>query len=370
MASRGKRAASMVFGVIAALIVAAIVGVYVAERELKARIANALAPLGSAERIDIGWSGVTLSNVRLHAPKGWPAGDTLRAERITIEPDLPDLLKKRVHMRSVVVDGFMLTVLRTASGGLQVVPNLREALNRTPIAADVAPAQQETRIDHIEFTHGTFEFYDETVRHPAYKIAVENARATVDDLRLPALSEPAKVSASGDIKGPQHTGKVSFSGWIKIASKDSQTNTQLRGVDIAVLDPYLLTKISAKTPVASGTLDMTVDATVRDEQLHAPGVVTLDHLQLAESGDPLDTFLSLPTKAAIAALKAHGDTITLHFVLDGDLRDPQFSLNERLATKLSSGFAGALGVSVKGVAKGVGETVKGLSGALRNLLGQ
>lgn len=372
MASKGVRVAWVVVGVIVALVFAAIAGVYTLERELKARIAGALGPLGSAERIDIGLSGVRLTNVHLHAPKGWPAGDTLRADQITIEPDLPDLLKKRIHVRSVVVDGFTLTVLRTESGGLQVVPNLRQSLNTAPASeTEVSTfAGQDKLIDHIEFTHGTFEFYDETVRHPAYKIAVENAHATVDHLHLPALTDPTMVAAKGEIKGPQHTGTVSFSGWIKIASKDSQTNTELRSVDIVTLDPYLLTKISAKTPVAGGTLDMTVNATVHNEQLHAPGVVTLNHLQLAESGDPLDTFLSLPTKAAVAALKKHDDKITLHFDLDGNLRDPKFSLNESFATKLSSGFADALGVSVKGVAKGVGETVKGLSGALRNLIGQ
>jgi hypothetical protein len=175
---------------------------------------------------------------------------------------------------------------------------------------------------------------------------------------------------TGRIKGPQHTGTVSFNGWVKIATKDSQTTTQLRGVDIVTLDPYLLKKVSAKTPVAGGTLDMTVTATVQNQQLHAPGVMTIDHLQLADTGDPLDTFLSLPTKIAVAALKRHGDRITLHFELDGNLSDPKFSLNESLATKLSSGFAEALGVNVKGVAKGVGETLKGLSGALRNLIGQ
>jgi hypothetical protein len=39
-------------------------------------------------------------------------------------------------------------------------------------------------------------------------------------------------------------------------------------------------------------------------------------------------------------------------------------------TKMGSGFASALGVSVEGVAKSVGETAKGLGGALMNLLGQ
>ncbi len=370
MALKRMRSAGVIAGVIVVLGVAAFAGWFALERELKMRIAEALGPLGVAERIDIGLSGVQLTHVRLHAPKGWPDGDTLRAAHITIVPDLPDLLKKRVHVRNIVIDDFALTVLRTEHGGLQVVPNLRQAINEAPANQSSMLAQPDKLIDHIEFTHGTFAFYDETVRRSGYKITIENASAALDHLQLPALTDPTMVSVKGDIKGPQHTGSVSFSGWLKIASKDSQTNTQLHGVDIVTLDPYLLTKVSAKTPVAGGTLDLDVNATVHNGQIHAPGVVTLNHLQLAESRNPLDTFLSLPAKAAVAALKTHGDKITLHFELDGNLRDPKFSLNESFATKLSSGFAQALGVSVQGVANSVGETVKGLSGALRNLFGQ
>jgi hypothetical protein len=70
----------------------------------------------------------------------------------------------------------------------------------------------------------------------------------------------------------------------------------------------------------------------------------------------------------VAALKAHKGEITLHFVLDGNLRDPKFKLNENLMTELRAGFAQALGVSAEGVAKGAGQTAKGIADALRSLL--
>lgn len=371
MTANGKRFVMVIVGVIGVFTIGALAGLYALEREAKARIADALSPIGSAERIEVGLSSVRLIHVRLHAPPGWPAADTLRADQIRIEPDLSDLIRKRLHVRNIVVDGFDMSVLRTTSGNLQVVPNLQQSISHAPAVTSEAPSQQRDRlIDHIEFTRGTFEFFDETVRHPAYNIKIENAHASIDHLHLPALAEPTTIAVNGNIKGPEHTGTVSFSGWIRMANKDSQTNTQLHGVDIVMLQPYLLHKVSAKVPVGGGTLDMTVDATVRDLQLHALGVVTLNHLQLAESDDPRDTFLSLPAKIAVAALKQHGEHITLHFELDGNLRDPKFSLNESLATKLSASFAQALGVDVQGIAKGVEQTLKGLGGALRNLLGQ
>ncbi|CAB3806642.1 DUF748 domain-containing protein [Paraburkholderia caffeinilytica] len=371
--SQSKRWAIAVGGVLLVLIAVALGALQFAQREVKERVVAALGPLGSAESIRVGLTSVHLTNVLLKAPPGWPAGDPLRADEIIITPDIRDLLAQRMHIRSVVVRGFDIAALRTKDGAIRLMPNLRQTINRVNDneASSAAPSgSREKRVDHIRFEQGNFHFYDMTVGPPAFKVTVSNANATVDHLHLPALTEPTNVSVTGSIKGPAHTGTVAFGGWIKIASKDSQTTSTLRDVDVAMLDPYLLKKTGAKAQVTGGTVDLTIDSTVRNYQLHAPGTVTLHHLQLADSDNPLDTFMSIPTKAAIAALKTHNGDVTLHFVLDGNLRDPKFSVQESLMTRLGAGFANAMGVSVEGVAKGAGETVKGLGNALKNLLGQ
>ncbi|MFL9917475.1 DUF748 domain-containing protein [Paraburkholderia fungorum] len=370
--SKGKRWAIAVGGGLLVLIVVAVGAFQFAQREVKERVIAALGPLGSAESIRVGLTSVHLTNVRLKAPPDWAAGDPLRADEIIVTPDIRDLIARRMHIRSVVVRGFDIAVLRSKDGAIRLMPNLRESVNKSDEEASgvAISAPREKLIDHISFEQGNFHFYDMTVGPPAFKVTVSNANATVDHLQLPALSEPTTVNLTGSIKGPAHTGTVSFGGWIKIANKDSQTTSQLHGVDVVMLDPYLVKKTGAKAQVTGGTVDLTVDSTVRNYQLHAPGTVTIHNLQLADSGNPLDTFMSIPTKAAIAALKSHNGDITLHFTLDGNLRDPKFSVQERLMTRLGAGFAKAMGVSVEGVAKGAGETVKGLGNALKNLLGQ
>jgi hypothetical protein len=95
----------------------------------------------------------------------------------------------------------------------------------------------------------------------------------------------------------------------------------------------------------------------------------LNHLQLADNGNALDTFLTIPTKIAVAALKNH-DQIKLDFELDGDLRDPKFSLNESLMKKLATGFAKVVGVNTEGVAKNAGGVVKSIGDTLKNLFGK
>ncbi|WGS51872.1 DUF748 domain-containing protein [Paraburkholderia sp. D15] len=373
--SKGKRWIVAVAGVLLVLIVVAVGALQYAQREVKARVVAALGPLGSAGSIDVGFTSVHLTNVVLKAPPGWPAGDPLRADEITLTPDIHDLIAHRMHIRSVVVRGFDMAVLRSKDGSLNLLPNLRESLNRNEAeqpasGTTAAGTPREKLVDHISFEQGNFHFYDMTVGPPAFKVTVSDATATVDHLHLPALTEPTQVDLSGSIKGPSHTGTVTFNGWIRIATKDSQTTSKLRGVDVVMLDPYLLKKAGAKAQVTGGTVDLTVDSTVRNYQLHAPGTVTVHNLQLADSGNPLDTFMSIPTKAVIAALKTHNGDITLHFVLDGNLHDPKFSVREGILKRLGAGFAQTLGVSVEGVAKGAGETVKGLGDALKNLLGQ
>jgi hypothetical protein len=377
MAQPNRSRIVLIMAIVVALLVAvALGGLYALQYEVKQRVADALAPIGTAARIDVALTldSVVLTDVHLKAPPGWPTADSLHAARVTLIPDVRAWLQHRIHIRDVVIRGFTMNVVRRASGSIEILPNLRNALasaapsQPTPASGPQAPARV-TMIDRIAFENGAFEFFDMAVRNPPYRVNISDANATITHIELPALTSPTQLAMTGAIKGPQHTGHVSFSGWIKIASKDSQTTTSLRGVDVTTLDPYLLGKVNTKARVTSGTLDLDITSTVSAYHLHAPGTLALHRLQLAQSSDPLDTFLAIPTRAAIAALKAHNGTITLHFVLAGNLHDPKFHLQENLMTELRAGFASALGVSAEGVVKGAGETAKGLADALRNLLG-
>jgi hypothetical protein len=370
--SKARRAGIWVAGILVALVVVAVGGWFFLVHEMKQRIVETLGPLGSVEEIDVGFPQITLSRVRLRGPEGWPTADAMRAERIVLELDLRDALRNRVHLRNVTVDNYYLSIYRSPDGRVRLLPDLKEAAQKADAKANdeaIKRANEEKLIDHVSFERGSMEFFDGSVQQQQpYRVLISDARATVDHVHLPALTERTSLSMTGSIKGPSHTGAVTFGGWMVIATKDSQTRTTLRNVDISTLDPYLLKKSGAKATVTGGTIDLTLEAAVRDSRIHAPGTVVLNHLQLSEGGNALDTFMSIPIKAAIAALKDRKEQIKLDFVLDGDLRDPKFSLNESLSKKLAAGFAKALGVSAEGVAKGAGDTVKGIGNALMNLL--
>jgi hypothetical protein len=369
-ASKRQRVVLWLAGVVVVLVLAVVGGWLIVGYEMKARVIEALGPLGSAEDISVSWGQVSLAHVRLRGPQGWPADDALRAERVTLDIDMHSLLSLPLHVRSVAIDDFYLSVARFPTGEVDLLPNLKESAREAAASSSqaVQHAREQRVIDRVRFERGTIEFFDESVSKPAYRILISNAHATIDHLVLPGLTEKSDMDMAGSIKGPSHTGMVAFNGWMRITNKDSQTHTTLRNVDIATLDPYLMHKAGAKATVTGGTIDLTLDATVHDYRIHAPGTILINHLQLSDNGNPLDTFLSIPTKAAIAALKNHQGQIKVDFELDGDLHDPKFSLNESLSKKVAAGFAKVLGVSAEGVAQGAGDAVKGIAGALKNLL--
>ncbi|WP_244815111.1 DUF748 domain-containing protein [Caballeronia sp. Lep1P3] len=372
-ASRARPMALWAVGIVVAMAVLVVGGWFFVAHQMKERIRETLGPNGSIDEIDVGFGQVTLSRVRLRGPQDWPASDALRAERIVLDVDMRAALSNRVHLRNVSVDNYYLSIVRSADGRVSMLPGLKETArtaDATPDDRAAARAQEEKLIDRVSFERGAMEFFDASVQKPPYRVLISDARASVDHLHLPALTDRTTLAMNGSIKGPSHTGAVSWGGWMVIANKDSQTRATLKSVDISTLDPYLLKKAGAKAAVTGGTIDMTVDATVHNYRIHAPGSLTINHLQISDGDSPLDTFLSIPTKAAIAALKDRKNEIKLDFVLDGDMRDPKFSLSESLSKKLAAGFAKALGVSAEGVAKGAGETVRGIGNALKNLLGQ
>ncbi|WP_321800765.1 DUF748 domain-containing protein [Caballeronia sp. J97] len=372
--SSAQRGALWAIGIVVALVVLVIGGWLFVVHQMKERILETLGPNGTVEEIDVGFGHVTLSRVRLRGPKDWPASDAMRAERIVLDVDMHSLISKPIHLRSVSVDNYYLSIARSADGRVRILPGLKETAREADASPDSKEreehAREEKLIDRVSFERGAMEFFDSSVQDPPYRVLIGDARATVDHIHLPALTDRTELSMTGSIKGPSHTGNVTWSGWMIIANKDSQTRATLRNVDVATLDPYLLKKAGAKAAVTGGTIDMTIDATVKNYRIHAPGTLSLNHLQISDTGNALDTFLSIPTKAAIAALKDRKEQIKLDFVLDGDLRDPKFSLSESLSKKLAAGFAKALGVSAEGVVRGAGDTVRGIGNALKNLLGQ
>jgi len=178
------------------------------------------------------------------------------------------------------------------------------------------------------------------------------------------------------VKGIHQDGRVDISGWADLSTKDSSVKLQLRSVDMKAIEPYLIK--ANDTGVRKGSLDLDLQSDVRNKRLKAPGKLTISDLTLAPSEGIMGTFMGVPRDAVLSFLEEKGNSITLDFVLEGDISNPKFSLNETMKQRMALSMADLLNISIVGVAKGAAAlgkggvdaaagVVKGVGGAVNKL---
>lgn len=356
---------------IAALVLAvlgclSLLGLRFAVAQLQEQITAVLGPRASLAALETDWSGIELRELRIRAAPGWPAQDELRARRVRVEPELRSLFGGPWRIARIKVEGGYLSALRTRDGRLRLLPALLEEQQQRPQGGgdDQAGAPLQLQIDQVRLDDATLAFFDASVRRgPPLPLRVEGLQVEAGPLVLPALDRAIALKLEGRFKSSataaQPDGRLAIEGEFTPATQDAQLQARFSGVDLVALQPYLL-KVS-ETGVRRGTLDLVLQARVRERRLLAPGQLTLRRLELAGDGGLLDTFAGVPRQAVLAAL-TRDDKLEVKFTLEGRLDDPGFSLNESLATKVASGLAEGLGVSLSGVVKGLGGVVKGLFG--------
>lgn len=372
-------------GVPAAMALVALGAYQLALHRLQAGILDALGPHATVGEMDLSWRALELRDLRVRASAtGWPTDEELHAKRIHVIPDLRSTLRGQWRVRQLTIDDAYVSVLRTRQGQLRVLPAwlekagnerqqtsafanglLRAAMAAPPASSaasgltPVSPDMPDIHIEQVLLQNVKAGFFDASVQRPPHRIRFEQLNAELGPIVLPALTQAVHIDLRAQLQGPQRNGSITINGELTPATRDAKISTRLQGVDLIALRPYLL-KLN-DGGVRQGTLDMQLDATVQDQRLHAPGRMTLIDLELGTGRGVLDTIAGVPRRAVLAAMSEHG-RIDMKFTLEGRIDDPSFSLNEQLAVRTAAGLAEALGVSLTGIAEGVGSVIKGLFG--------
>ncbi|MBK9029145.1 MAG: DUF748 domain-containing protein [Propionivibrio sp.] len=387
MSARARRWILIIGSALIALLIVGFAAFQYAVHSLKGQVEDALGPNGEVKEIRVSLTGLEVIGIRIRSShvsenagktKAWPAEDQLRAERILIVPAIRDLFSARVVLLKLRIEGAYISVLRARDGTIHVLPSLLERpepageTGNTKQAADTNSGGDQgvatpVSIRKVELVDGTIEFYDATIRQPPLKLRLEQISASIGKLQLPDLTGQSPIELDAVLKGVRHDGKISINGTIELASKESEIATRLSGVDLVALQPYLI-KVS-ESGVKKGTLDLDLKSTVRKGLLHAPGTLTLSDMELASSSTS-GTIMGLPRKATIAMMKNRKGKISVNFVLEGNINDPRFSLNENLTTRIGTSVAEALGISVEGLAKGIESVGSGSAKGLGETLGK
>lgn len=366
---------------IVVLAAVAVFGRQLATERLKKEIEAALGPNSEVASIETSFSMIAINGIRIRAGKDWPAAEELSARRVVVRPDLGALLSRTIRIASIEVEGGYVSMLRRKDGKLVLLPSLlgrtadkpadKPATPATEGAASpsgaASPAMPEIAIGQVLLQDAAVDFFDASVRQPAHKLRLEQTTVTLEAIRLPALSGQTQIALDGVIKGVQRDGKVSIKGTAEIATRDSDIQAKLSGVDLVAFQPYLIK--AAETGVKKGTLDLAMKSTVKKNRLHAPGRVTLSGLELSSG----KTFMGMPRDAVVAMLKDKKGQIAVDFVLEGNIDDPKFSLNEKFLSQIGTATASFLGISLEGLARGIGtagtSAASGVGSAINKLFG-
>ena len=354
-----------------AAVVAVALGVVIfAAHDAKHRILQALGPRATVASISLNYPTVTLHGVHVAAsdtPGAWPADEEFDAQEVQVDITAASLWAYRrgepLAIRDVRVRDGTLVMLRTPDH-LTMLPALRDTSRAKAAALQASQAVPEGEtatalvIEHMAFERMAVDLHDATLPGgKTHKLHFEQVHGTVSGLALPRLAQPIALDLQGVLKGVERDGRVSLKGSLTPAAHDANLAIRLAGVDMIALQPYLL-KFGERA-VRHGTLDLSMDASVANRQVHAPGQLTITGLEFGDSEG--GTFAGVERRAVLAALKRDG-RIALKFTLEGRTDDPKFSLDENLAVRVAAGLGEAVGVSVKGVVEGVGSVIKGLLG--------
>ena len=368
----GRRWPFVILVALIVLLIAGFAAYRFAIRTIEARIMTAIGPQGEVKELRVSPAGIEITGLRIRASDGgeknasWPAEDEFRADRVLVVPSLFDLLRSRVILDLIRVEGAYVSMLRARGGKMRILPSRLEtgpsaSASTKPESTTVsapAPAQSEdsassttpVTINGIELTNGSIDFFDATIRKTPVKQRLEQINAHIGKITLPDLAGQSEIRFEAIHKGVQRDGKVSIEGSVELATRDLGITTVLSDVDMLSLQPYLVKGSDAG--IRKGSLDFELNSSIKQGMLYAPGSLVLSDLELASSSA---TVLGIPRKLVTAMMKNKKGKISVNFVLTGDINDPEYSLNENLSTRIAASLAGKLGVNVEGLAKGLGE---------------
>lgn len=347
-------------------------GYQLALRRLQSALLAALGPRAQVTAIEADWTGLTVRGLRLGAAPGWPADEEFSAERVVLQPDLRSLWSGPWRLHRIDVDRPRLSLLRGRDGRLQLLPGLLAAHAGSPTGPEAAasaspgPTGPQLILGEVRLREARIDFYDASFgpRLPRpHHLVLDPLDVRVGHVQLPGLDQPLQIALDGVLQGAagsrRQDGRLHLTGELTPAHHDADLRATLQGVDLRVLQPYLL-KV-AESGVRRGTLDLDLKARLTRNQLQAPGRVTLTGLELGAGAGVWDQLGTGVRQAALGTLARDG-RIEIDFTLAGRLDDPAFSLNESLAARFAAGLAEAVGVSVGGVVQGVGRMIQGLLG--------
>ncbi len=329
---------------------------------LKYKLEQAMGKGFSVERLEVSWRGVEAFNAAYSKPDGTPV---FRADHISLSLDLVGALKKELNFSSVTLKGLYILIETDLRGNY-----INPFSGSTGRPSGTMP---QITISRLTVHNGSMDYRDGKVSRPPHVTRLRNIEFEMKDIGLPLKGTASPFVVEAEVQGPHGAGTIKCQGKINLKTLDMESSVVVRNLDITGFKPYFQKKGDAN--VTGGILHLDMKATVVSGTIKAPGRAVLKNLEFQSTGSLKDTFLGVPRSGVMTLLKNENDEITIDFVLEGDIRNPKFSLRESLLQKFTIGLAGKLGLSVARIgesiivegAKQVEKGVKGIGEGIQKI---
>jgi hypothetical protein len=334
---------------------AVLLGPRLAVHMLDARVREALGDKIVVDEIVLGWATLELLGVRLPSPSDWPVPDALRIASVRITPRLSTVFSRQVVVDAIEVDGLYLAARRRPGEPLEVLPGIdlpRPHRRSGAASASDDDPRHQVHIGRMTVTGGAFDLFDATVATPPYRTHLSGLSATVTNVERPARGRRSRVSLRATLDGPKRAGELSVQGFVALGSGTAQLRTTLVGADLAAFRPWLR---RAGTPIRGGVVDVSLDSTIRDGTIDAPGRLTIRRITFdgAESA-MLERLLTLPRDAAFRAVTGAGARLRVRFVLEGPVDAPRLVVTDAPGREVATALGEVVGAAPAGVVEGAG----------------
>ena len=322
---------------------------------LKHKLEQALGKDFSVQRIDLHWKSIEAFDIAFNKPDGTPI---FRADKLSLSLDLSGVLRKQYNLSELVLKNpyFLIEVNRA---GKFVGPFSGPGKGKKEIHVPVVS------INRIVIQNGSIDYRDGKVSRPPLVTKLRNIALDISDMSIPFSETPSPFDVNARIIGNSSTGTFSGSGRINLKNGDMDSKFAVRNLDITNFKSYFQKRGDAD--ITSGHLDLDVKANIKKGSIYAPGRAVLRDLDFRRTDSLRDRFLGVPRTAVLNLIKTGDNAIAVDFVIEGDLKNPRFSLREKFLEKLTVGLAGKLGLSVTTIGKtivvgGATQIEKGVKG--------
>ena len=344
--------------------------------ELERRLGKAF----SIERIDLAWGHVEAVGVKLKNPAG---KEVIKVDSLYVSADFMGLLRKEYVVSSVTLKNPYIFVEVDKKGDI-VNPVL-------PVESKPAEAKKQDQQDKqdqtavpvmikkMEIVGGAIDYLDRKTPRTPVLTKIQNINLEAKNIHTPFTDTFSQYVLSANMPGHMSTGIVKSTGKINLKTRDMGCKTQVRALDLTDLQPYFQKDNTAT--IRKGLLDLDIDVRVVSKKVHAPGNAVLKDLEFQSGRGAGNYFMGIPLSLVIGFLKTSNNEIPVDFVVEGDLDNPKFSLQEEFVAKMTIALAGKLGFSIEGVAQSllggsvkgsgdIGSSVKGIEQGLKKLFGK